>query len=216
MIKPSHRPLALLLSLVFLLLAYGIMNETETASVVLLIMLFVVLISATLQLAETRKRRWPAYILVFPTFICFVISRITHTRGIGVLAFAFLAVFFLYTVVRLLLTILRRGAISREDIYLALSVYMLLGYSWFAIFSVVEGLIPGSFRSTVNEAGYMLTSGDRIYYSFETLTTLGFGDILPVKPLARILTVLESSMGVLYVGVLVARLVSSYAEVKKT
>ncbi len=216
MIPPSHRPLALLLSLVFLLLAYGIMNETEAASIVILIMLFVVLISATLQLSETRKRRWPAYILVFPTFICFVISRIAHTRAIGVLAYAFLAGFFLFTVVRLLMIILRRGAIGREDIYLALSVYMLLGYSWFAIFSVVDGLIPGSFRSTVNEAGYFLTAGDRIYYSFETLTTLGFGDILPVKPLARILTVLESSMGVLYVGVLVARLVSSYAEVKKT
>ena len=116
---------------------------------------------------------------------------------------------------RLLSKVLAGGAINRDHIFLALSVYLLLGFSWFAIFSVVELLIPGSFHSTVNNPGYLVNAGDRVYYSFETLTTLGFGDIVPFKPLSRILTVLEAAMGVLYVGVLVARLVSSYSEMRK-
>jgi hypothetical protein len=215
MIQTSTRPLSLLISLVALLLAYGIMNETTIASVLLLIMLFVVLLSATLQLSDSRRHRWPAFLLVLPTFGCFVVAHFTGGRPAEILAFAFLTAFYLYTVVRLLSTILTPGAVTRDHIYLALSVYMLLGFSWFAIYSVVEMLIPGSFHSTVNESGYVLNAGDRIYYSFVTLTTLGFGDIVPVKPLARILTVLEASTGVLYVGVLVARLVSSYSGMRE-
>lgn len=215
MIQTSNRPLSLLISLVALLLAYGIMNETTIASVLLLIMLFVVLVSATLQLSDSRRHRWPAFLLVLPTLGCFVVAHLIGWRPAEVLAFVLLTAFYLYTVVRLLSTIMIPGAVTRDHIYLALSVYMLLGFSWFSIYSLVEILIPGSLHSVVNEAGYVLNPGDRMYYSFVTLTTLGFGDIVPVKPLARILTVLEASAGVLYVGVLVARLVSSYSGVRE-
>jgi len=215
MMETKQRSLFLLLSLVALLLVYGLMNETDLASLFLLVMLFVVLLSATLQLSAWKKQRWPAFALAVPTLLAFLAYHFGRIHQAGILGYGLLAVFFSYTVVRLLSRVLVGGAVDKDHIFLALSVYLLLGFSWFAIYSVVELLSPGSFRSAVNGPGYLLNAGDRIYFSFEALTTLGLGDLVPFKPLARILTVLEAATGVLYVGVLVARLVSSYAEARK-
>ena len=214
MIETTQRPLNLLLLLVALLLVYGLMNETALASLFLLIMLFAVLLSATLQLSARKKQRWPAFAMAVPTLLCFLTYHFGGIHPAGVLGYGLLAVFFFYTVVRLLSRVLAGGAVNRDHIFLALSVYLLLGFGWFAIYSLVDLLNPGSFHSTVNAPGYLLNAGDRIYYSFEALTTLGLGDLVPFKPLARILTVLEAATGVLYVGVLVARLVSSYADMR--
>jgi len=211
----TERPLLLLLSLVALLLAYGLTNETALASFFLLVMLVVALLSATFQISAKQKQRWPAFALAVPTLLSFLVYHFGRIHQANVVGYGLLAVFFFYTVARLLSRVLQGGAISRDHIFLAVSVYLLLGFSWFAIYSFVDILNPGSFHSNVNDPGYLLNAGDRIYYSFETLTTLGFGDVVPFKPLARILTVLEAATGVLYVGVLVARLVSSYAEMRK-
>lgn len=215
MIESKKSPLFLLISLVALLLVYGLMNETDLASLFLLVMLFVVLLSATLQLSAWKKQRWPAFALAVPTLLAFLLYHFGHVHIAGILGYGLLSVFFFYTVVRLLSRVLGGGAVDRDHIFLAIIVYLLLGFNWFAIYSVVELVTPGSFHSTVNGSGYLLNAGDRIYYSFEALTTLGMGDLVPFKPVARILTVLEAATGVLYVGVLVARLVSSYAEQRK-
>ncbi len=215
MIENKQRPLVLLLSLVALLVVYGLMNETDIASLFMLVMLFVVLLSATLQISGEKKQRWPAFALALPALLSFLVYHFGPVHQAGILGYGLLAAFFCYTVVRLLSRVLASAAVDRDQIFLALSVYLLLGYIWFAVYSLVELVNPGSFHSTINPPGYLLNAGDRIYYSFEALTTLGMGDFVPFKPVARILTILEAATGVLYVGVLVARLVSSYAELRK-
>jgi voltage-gated potassium channel Kch len=55
-----------------------------------------------------------------------------------------------------------------------------------------------------------MTRASHLYFSFVTLTTLGYGDIVPATPLARMLTVLEAATGVLYIAITVARLVAAY------
>ncbi len=214
-IETTQRPLLLLLSLVALLLAYGLLDETDMASLFLLIMLFAVLLSATFQISARQKRRWPAFALAVPTLVAFVLYHFGRIHQAGILGYGLLAAFFFYTVVCLLSRVFAGAAVDRNHIFLAISVYLLLGFSWSAVYSFVDLLNPGSFHSTVNSPGYLLTAGDRVYYSFEVMTTLGFGDFVPFKPFARILSVLEAVTGVLYIGVLVARLVSSYAETRK-
>jgi hypothetical protein len=86
----------------------------------------------------------------------------------------------------------------------AVCVYFFIGLMWSFVFSVLESLQPGSFRF-----GQGLTANVKnfIYYSFVTQTTLGYGDITPVTPPARNLSVLEAIIGQLYLAVLIARLV---------
>ena len=90
----------------------------------------------------------------------------------------------------------------------AVCVYLLLGALWSTLYSSLHQVSPESFSGAVStEAG----AGQWVYYSFVTLTTLGYGDILPVSPAARALAYAEAIIGVFYMAVLVAMLVSAYA-----
>jgi hypothetical protein len=99
---------------------------------------------------------------------------------------------------------LKAERVSREKIFGALSVYLLLGFIWAILFVMVDFLVPGSLRYGQDQA---LTGPQMVYYSFVTLTTLGYGDIVPIAPSARALATLEAITGQLYLTVLVARLV---------
>ena len=89
----------------------------------------------------------------------------------------------------------------------AVCVYMLMGIIWAIVYSFLNYLIPGSFSGMTaeSEEGSLL---EFIYYSFVTLTTLGYGDLLPVSQIARALAYLEALIGQIYVAVLIAGLVS--------
>lgn len=100
--------------------------------------------------------------------------------------------------------------VRRETIYESICAYLLLGFFWGTLYSFLEHLFPGSFHldPALHEAP--LNWSDLIYHSFVTLTTLGYGDLVPVAPVARSLTLLESVTGVFYGTALVARLVTLY------
>jgi len=91
----------------------------------------------------------------------------------------------------------------------AVALYLLFGVTWSVLYHLLDVLLPGSF-SLAAEAGTPLTEheGDLTYLSFVTLTTLGFGDITPIHPVARMFVVLEGLVGQLYPATLLARLVS--------
>ena len=87
-----------------------------------------------------------------------------------------------------------------------LAIYLLLGVTWAVSYDLIEFLVPGSFTNVDPEIAWTRL----VYFSFTTLTTLGYGDISPTTPFAQTWSVLEAGTGVLYVAVLVARLVSLY------
>jgi len=90
----------------------------------------------------------------------------------------------------------------------AVCVYLLLGLSWAFVYGFVFLAAPGSFTGVASESleGQFLTL---VYYSFVTLTTMGYGDITPASHLARALAYLEAIAGVMYVAILVASLIGS-------
>ena len=104
----------------------------------------------------------------------------------------------------LLFQVFRNGPVTHSRIQGAIAVYLLYGVGWAHAYHITELLHPGSF----NPAGAMSTVSDYAYFSFVTLSTLGYGDITPVRPIARSLSVGESLAGQLYLAVLVARLVA--------
>ncbi len=80
----------------------------------------------------------------------------------------------------LLAQVFREGPVTHLRIQGAIAVYLLFGVGWAHAYHMVNWLQPGSFSDPV---GQLTTAGDWIYYSMVTLTTLGYGDITPVKPL---------------------------------
>lgn len=108
----------------------------------------------------------------------------------------------------LFLYIQRRGSPTNDTVYGGICVYILLGYCFALVFMLLEVLSPGSFAYTHEvPVGIAQIESDLIYYSFVTLTTVGFGDITPLTPPAKSLTMIESVVGPMFVAVFIARLV---------
>ena len=99
-----------------------------------------------------------------------------------------------------------------DTIFGGITIYLLFGLIWAFAFSIVEHLTPGSYPSLGSplqelRPRYEFLFPELIYFSFVTLTTLGYGDIVPTNPLARTLAILEAIVGQLYVAVAIAALV---------
>lgn len=122
-------------------------------------------------------------------------------------------VFLAFTTVGMLIQVVRPGRITGHRIRGALAVYLMLGLVWGMTFTLVDVLVPGSFDLPENMAEAGLHPSERrlpsmVYFSFVTLSTVGYGEIVPLSPAARNLALLEALIGPLYLAVLVARLVS--------
>jgi hypothetical protein len=110
--------------------------------------------------------------------------------------------------------IVREERVTVDTILGGISVYLLIGIFFFQVYSALELYAPGSFLaggqpipapgSAEFEGGYIV---DFIYYSYVTLTTLGFGDIIPISPAARMAAALEAIIGQLYLTILIGVLV---------
>lgn len=105
----------------------------------------------------------------------------------------------------LLSQIFRAGIVTSARVQGALAVYLMMGLGWAHCYQIANRLIPGSFQSSV---GNFFSVVEWYYYSFSTLTTLGYGDIVPIKPVTRSLAIGEALSGQLYLAVLIARLVA--------
>jgi len=124
------------------------------------------------------------------------------------------AIYLIYTATILLMHVVQRQTVSSETIFASLCVYVLIGYIWAFFYSFVDDLDPRAFQINQN-LFEELPIGQHIfsklyyflYFSFTTLTTLGYGDILPSSPWTRVLASTEAMTGQLYLVVLVSRLV---------
>ncbi len=105
----------------------------------------------------------------------------------------------------LLAQVFRSGRVNSYRIQGAIAVYLLFGVGWAHAYHLTGLLHPGSFNAPAGDMSNVL---DWAYFSFVTLSTVGYGDITPVKPIARVLAMGEALTGQLYLAVMIARLVA--------
>lgn len=99
------------------------------------------------------------------------------------------------------------GPITYRRIVGAVLLYVTIGIFFVAVYIIMAVLIPGAFRGLTIRPHASLPS-DFVYFSFVTLTTVGYGDVVPVDPLVRSLCNLEAVIGQLFPATVLARLVS--------
>ncbi|MEE4360446.1 MAG: potassium channel family protein [Pseudomonadales bacterium] len=100
--------------------------------------------------------------------------------------------------------------VNAHMIYGALCVYLLIGLTFAFAFSALESVVPGAIAGLDEGSENRTPLGEFTYFSFVSLTTLGFGDFYPVSPLARTLSYSEAIIGQIYLTVVLARLVALY------
>ena len=129
------------------------------------------------------------------------------------LTFILPAVAFLGVVIASLLGfILRAKRVDANVLCAGISVYLILGLLWGLAYTFVAQVNPAAFSFTTHsETAPVMAGFTAIYFSFTTLMTVGYGDITPAADVARMLALLEAMTGTLFVGVMIARLVSLYS-----
>lgn len=194
----------LLVALLVYLLVAPFLSGLATFRLIWNLSLTGVLVSSVYALSERHRERIFTAVIAFPMFLFFWAGNWTTNPTVSLAAEVSGIFFFAYAVTMTLRFVFRSEQVTLNVIAAAIVVYLFLGFIWAFAYQAVELVWPGSFALP---DGMASSGGAFVYYSFVTLTTLGYGDITPVGNRAGTLAIVEAIIGQLYMTVLVARLV---------
>jgi voltage-gated potassium channel len=207
-----HRFIFLLAMLLFMLAVVPFLEGFSGLRTLFNVFLSAVLVSAVYALSQKIRHLAIAAVLAIPMLISIWSDYVALSDTLFLIGRICGVLFMAFTIFHILRHIFQQQEVTLDTIAGATAVYMLFAVMWTFIYAVLEQLQPGSFAISTAE-----TLGERnifIYYSFVTITTLGYGDITPVTYLARSMAILEAVVGQLYLVVLVAWLVGMYVSKK--
>lgn len=205
--------LQFLLALIFLLFVYPVfpvLRDIEHGSWFEGVVYTIVMLSGVVAVGNSRRDLFIAITLLVLTLMTQWGWRFGHRWVSEILAYSFLLVFFLFVASLLVRFILRSERVDLDVLSAGIAGYLLLGLVWTYSYLLLNHIEPLSF-SHQGEPLMDLDQTDAFYFSFVTLTTLGYGDVAPLAKQARVLAVAEAATGVLYLGVLVSRLVALFS-----
>jgi len=196
-------------------LFFPFVEEVKGGDVIVSVLLSLVLVSAVIAVANRGLTLVVALLLMVPA----IAGRwINHFRPDLVPPPVFLIsglVLVAFVVVNLLRFVLLAPSVNAEVLCASISAYLMLGLIFTMAYWLVDQLTPGGAFSFNTNAGKQSMNGfNAFYFSFITLSTVGYGDITPLSRIARWLAALEAMTGLLYMTVLIARLVSLYSSPK--
>jgi len=181
------------------------------------VLLTLMLLSAVPAVGGGRRNLTWAIVLVIPALV----ARWTHytwsERVFPEAGLVPILLFIMFVVLNLLRYILRAPRVNSEVLCAGIATYLLLGLLWAFAYILVARLAPGSFVFTAGPASSQSMVGfTGLYFSFITLSTVGYGDIIPVLPAARLLAMVEAMTGTIYMAVLISRLVALYSSAQES
>lgn len=205
----------LFFALIGFFLTFPLLAASTAGTFVLDLLFFAVLIFSAYAVSRKRKVLIISIALAVPTTAFWVGARVNDSTLLTFVGLAFSALFFIYIVIVLLREVVDSDEVDADTIYGAMSAYLLIGITWSFFYAMVDLLVPDAFTfgPLAAQAELGPTLGDLrflVYYSLVTLSTLGYGDITPLAPMARTLASLEAVVGQLYIAVLVAQLVGTH------
>lgn len=157
------------------------------------------------------KNQFFKYKMLFP-FVIIAMSWFTlfidNSMGDNVTLILML-VFFLFTAFKTAKQVLFSGVIDSNKILGAICLYFMMGVIWANIYCLLQINLTPAFNNIPETTKWYVLFPEFIYFSFVTLTTLGFGDISPSIPLSRVFVYFEAVVGQLYLTILVASLVGA-------
>jgi hypothetical protein len=206
----DKRSILLLISVVSFFILAPLLEGRKVGGLLLLLSLYITLVAATSALLEKRTLFWIAIPMAIASMLLLLASHYYPTESWLLANSIVLTAFLILVSTSLFVYLGQAGQIAGDRLRVSVSLYFLLGLTWFALYNLINLLEPGSFA----EGGKTLTGeihwSKMLYFSLVTLTTLGYGDIVAIKPTAQMTATLEAAAGVLYIAITVARLVSAH------
>jgi len=211
----KYRYGALLAALVITIFVFPFLTSNKKL-VLWLFQLVSIGLFATALHAVSRQRKILviAVVLGVPMLIGGVLGESLQVEVAFSVGSAFRALFLTFLIVAVFSDIWRRDRITMDAIFGACTIYLLIAFAGGAAYSLLESLAPGSFDLSASPAlageagGRAAMMSELSYFSIITMTTVGYGDIVPVSPPARALAGLQGLVAQLYLAIIIARLVS--------
>jgi hypothetical protein len=206
--KLQSRPdLFLLLSLLLAILLTPVLDRDGWRRLVLAGVTFIPVIISTVRLSQIKSRVWPLVSLMLLNMAFVVAGNTFRSRALTGIRWALLAAFFALTAVGLFSYLRSSRIVTQAHLYTAVNIYLLLGLLWATLYLALDAFDPGSIQVGSHPAE---RETNLLYFSLVTLSTIGYGDIVPLSGESRILAALEGVTGVLYIAITVALLVSRF------
>jgi hypothetical protein len=206
--KFQSRPdLLLLLSLLLAIVLTPVLDRDGWRRLVLAGVTFIPVIVSTVRLSQIKLWVWPTVLLMLVNMSFVLAGNTFHSPTLTGIRWGFLAAFFALTAVGLFSYLRSSRIVTQAHLYTAVNIYLLLGLLWTTLYLAIDTFYPGSIQIRSNPAEY---ETNLLYFSLITLSTIGYGDIVPLSGEARILAALEGVTGVLYIAITVALLVSRF------
>jgi hypothetical protein len=202
-----------LMALLLLVVTGPLIEELEYGILIESVLITLVLFSALLAIGGRRITLVLGSVLVIPALVGKWVNYFKPDLAPPEIFLGAGALFTGYVVLHLFNFTLRAPRVNVEVLCTAVANYLMLGLLWSFGYSMVAGVNPEAFVVTYGDTstGHVMRGVNSMYFSFATLCTIGYGDIVPVSNIARMLAILEAVVGMFYMTMLIARLVALYS-----
>lgn len=208
----SHRHVVLFYSLLLTLGVSPLLAALDLEGFTLRILLALNLVASVLGLRRGRGRS-VLLVLTAAVVTAQLLPSTMATPQLSLAGLVFWSAIALVAAAAAARFVLRAEDVETDHIHAAMSVYLLVGVFFGLLHWTIEQAWPGSYVAASGDAG-TLRLFDAIYLSFVTLTTVGYGDLLPASDIARGLSIVESVSGQLFLAVMIGRMVGAHLQSK--
>ena len=207
----NHRITFLLVAILFLIIGSPFLDELFRYGIIPDILLTTIFILGIHAISRTKKAVYIALCLAMPMFISIWSAHLLGDIDLLVTGEFFGAIFCGFIITLLVQFIFIQEAVTKEVIFAAVVVYLLMAIMWSFAYLILDYFNPGSFSFPESRSGNIYPY---LYFSFVTITTLGYGDVSPLTAKASSLVILEAVTGQIYLVVIIAWLVGMHVSLR--
>ena len=207
-LKPIHnyKTVFLLVFLLAFILIFPYFEQFRIGDGLLVVIMTGLLISAGFNASDHPHEFAITLLLLIPAALTSWAHFFIVSREIFLIQIVSVIIFLVYTLVIILRRVMQTRYVTENQIFSAISVYIMIALAYAFAYQFIDLIIPGSFK--ISSGGSSFSSF--MYFSFTSLATVGFGDISAVTPFARSVTILEMITGVMYLAIFVGVLVNAH------
>lgn len=175
----------------------------------------VALLLAMWVVNQSPAINWVAWLLAIPAIVLTILFVLTTNEHYFVLAQLLESAMYFYTAAGLIMYMFNDDIITRDELFAAAATFTVLAWGFALLYSVCQYFIPGSIAGSINPNAPR-TWLELIFLSFTILSSTGYGDIMVVHPITRIISIFQMFVGLMYMALIVSRLVSLTSSIKKS
>ena len=202
----QHPSAFLLVAQLLSLILYAVLGENSSGRVLLGVVGLLILALVVWVIDRSPALNWIGWVLVAPAIVLSLLYIFLDNPILLIWSSLLEAVLYFYAAGSLVAYMMKDYRVTTDELFAAGATYTLLAWGFAYLYLICQTLFPDSFVG-LNNPDQPRTFLELLFLSFTNLTATGLGDVLPIRPPARVLVMLEQFAGIGYVAVVVSRLI---------